>query len=375
MSYSNKSIYEQYGQFDNFLIVEFYFGSEEYVLYGNEIMGTFIYSQDERNELEKLKKEEAILDDERNVKICPSKVENFNKEELFKLEKEGFSTKSIRNIFSLDFRKVNRFAESGKKKLPRHMKIKAPTINSGVEHNKLLFGWLSSMYEKGEIFTPKKEIEYWAVRKHFNIQLDKEDYLEILKRNNDFKNKVRYKELELKIHELSITENEIKEYTKFLKEDRTYKKCIIDLEIQRSSEKIESVSKHYRAELDELRKCCYNFDEEILSFGKIPIYLTFERFVHIYARHVSETQIGERFRIQQNKTVFSYKFDDIRSLIKMIINDSSDEIQKHFKEYPEKDFLRLNKSPIYFDGHYYRVVIDQNGSLRDFHPLNENIEK
>lgn len=372
MSYTYQSIYNQYGQFDNFLTVEFYYDSEEYIKYGNEVMGTFLFSQEERTELEKLKAEKITINDERLIRISPSKLESFSDEEVMSLEKEGITTSSIRNIFSLDFRKVNRFAETGKKELPRHMKIKAPRINNGVELNKLLFGWLTSMYEKGQTFTPKKEIEYWAVRIHFKYNLDKEDYFDFLKRDSDFLNKVRFKELELKIHDLTISEEEIKEYAKLLIDDRQYRKKIIDLEIQRSSEKISNVSKHYGVELDELRKCCFNFEEDILSFGEKPIYLTFERFVHIYARHVSETQIGERFRILQNKTVFNYKFDDITSLIKMIIDEVSDDIQNHFKTYPEREYLRLNKTPVYFDGHYYRIAIDTNGSVKDFHPLNGN---
>jgi len=122
--------------------------------------------------------------------------------------------------------------------------------------------------------------------------------------------------------------------------------------------------------LENLKSICRGFDEKIIAFGQKIIFLEFERFVHIYARHVAETQIGERFA--GNKTVFQYKFDDIIRVIKMVVESVNDEIQEHFKQTPDRPFRRMGSRSIYIDGHYYRLEIEPNGMLKDFHPFNDD---
>ena len=62
-------------------------------------------------------------------------------------------------------------------------------------------------------------------------------------------------------------------------------------------------------------------------------------------------------------------------LFLLVIESEAKAIQEHFKQYPEKDFKRLGKRAIYYDGHYYRVDIDKEGKLLGFHPYNNNDDK
>lgn len=58
----------------------------------------------------------------------------------------------------------------------------------------------------------------------------------------------------------------------------------------------------------------------------------------------------------------------------MVVETVSDEIQSHFEQNPELPFRRIGKRAVYIDGHYYRLVIEPNGSIQDFHPYNINEE-
>lgn len=71
----------------------------------------------------------------------------------------------------------------------------------------------------------------------------------------------------------------------------------------------------------------YCFEEEVISYCEKIIYLDYERFLHIYARHVRETQMGGKFAV---KTIFRYQFDDIMHLIKAVLDVAHNDIQQHF---------------------------------------------
>jgi hypothetical protein len=371
MNFSLEEIYSMYGQYDKFVTLEFEYDSEEYQKFGFRLMGTFLFDLDDRTELEKTLKKDEIPRTDRKIKFSPSKLENLSAEQKTDLDKNGILTSSINTVWTSDLPRKNRFRETGKKEIQNVMHIKAPDFSGWDELNRVRFGFLNSRYSKGQALSPQENIQYWAFRNHFEIGKDREDYKENFENNSaEFKEKVRLEELRIKYQELSISEKEIEEFAKLVVQEIIYKNKIIDKEIASATEKIDEISKEFGSELENLKKICRGFDEKIIAFGEKIIFLEFERFVHIYARHVSETQIGERFA--ENKTVFQYKFDDIIQVIKMVIESVNDEIQEHFRQTPDRPFRRMGSRSIYIDGHYYRVQIEPNGMIMDFHPYNDD---
>lgn len=372
MNFSAEEIYSMYGQYDTFVTLEFQYNSDEYKRFGNRLMGVFFYTLEERKEYEEILQSGQIPRTDTKIKFSPSTIEKLSAENIEILDRYGIQASCINVISTFNRQRKNRFAEKGTKEIPNQITIQAPKIDGWQELNRLRFGFLNSIYKSEQPFTPNQEIEYWGLRTHLGLGTDLEDFLNIKNRDAEFLKKVRLVELDCKFQELSIVEEQIQEFAKLKVENIFYKKDVIDKEIQKSGENIKTVSDNFKTQIEELRKCCYPFEEDIIGFGKKPIYLTFERFVHIYARHVAETQIGERF--SGEKTVFQYKLDDIKYLIKMVVETVSDDIQKHFQETAEKSFIRIGKRAVYIDGHYYRIVIEPSGSILDFHPYNINEE-
>jgi len=183
---------------------------------------------------------------------------------------------------------------------------------------------------------------------------------------------VKYYELDAKLTDLNIEGDDIKELGSLIAERYIHKEKLIEDEIQKSRLKLSEAAEKYGDELKNLRKICHRFEEEIILFGDKLIYLDIERFLHIYARHVTETQLGGEFI---GKTVFQYKFDDIMRIIKMVVESEADNIQQYFKDNPNGEFRRIGKRSIYFDGQYYRVEIDKAGRLLTFHPYNNNDQR
>lgn len=81
-----------------------------------------------------------------------------------------------------------------------------------------------------------------------------------------------------------------------------------------------------------------------------------------------QKKVGERFA---ERTIFQYKFNDVRRIIKTVIESVYDEIKEHFNERPTEVLNVLERS-ICYDGNYYRVEIEPGGRLLTFHPLNDN---
>lgn len=370
MNFSYEEIYSMYGQYDKFVALEFHYDTDEFKRFGSGLMGVFLFTLEERQKLEEVLKWGQVPRTDCKIKFSPSELEKLSAENIELLDRYGIQVSSVDIISSSNRPRKNRFIEKGIKDIPNQITIQAPKFSGWQELNRVRFGVLNSILKRGKPFTPFQEIEYWGLRSHFEINKDLEDFKHLQNKDSEFLKKVRLVELQSKYQELTMNEEEIQEIANLILEKMLYKKAVIEQEIQKSGENIQKVIEGYKEKIDELKKCCSSFEESIIGFGDKPIYLTFERFVHIYARHVSETQIGERF--SGDKTVFQYKLDTIKYLIKMVIDSVSDQIQEHFKSTPEQPFRRIGKRAVYIDGHYYRVVIEPDGSILDFHPYNRN---
>ncbi|MCF4102844.1 hypothetical protein L1I30_14290 [Gillisia sp. M10.2A] len=371
MRYSYEEIYFHFGQYDIFTTVQFQFDSEEYQKYGIRLMGTFRYELEERAELESIIINPEVPRTDKKVKFIPSEIETLTDEQKVELDRDGIQASSISSISTLNLERQNRFSKKGTKEIQNVHNIKAPSFSGWAELYQVQFGFLNRRYNDGEELAPPEKIEYWSLRKRFQIENDKQDYIEnVLDVDDKTKKKIRFQELSSKMQDYSISGDEIKEFAKLWIEESDEKDKIINREIQRSSQSLKKVAEEYELELNSLKKICNRFEEKVLLFGKKKVFLNFERFVHIYARHVSETQIGERFAL--NKTVFQYKFEDILRVIEMVLDSISDEIQAHFESNPNSVFRRMGARSVYIDGHYYRVEIESNGLLKDFHPYNDD---
>ena len=98
---------------------------------------------------------------------------------------------------------------------------------------------------------------------------------------------------------------------------------------------------------------------------KFPIWWNLERFLHIYLRHVKETNVGERF---VGKSLFKYSFKNVRRIVSAVIKQEYEEIEKHFATGTKSNFKRQGKRAVYYDGVYYRFEIDYTGLIVVFHP-------
>ena len=101
------------------------------------------------------------------------------------------------------------------------------------------------------------------------------------------------------------------------------------------------------------------FEPDILLYGKKQVYWDIDSYLHITMRHVKQLQLGHF----KDRTPFPYRFEDLETLIHQVLGTIEHEIERHFSEKPGKNFLRLGKMSVFFNGDYYCLQINKEGRL------------
>jgi hypothetical protein len=373
MNFSNEEIYSMYGQYDKFVCVDFRKDSESYEKYGASLMGNFKYLREERDSLIETLSLKEIPRTEKSILFTPSEFEKLTEAQIEDLDKNGFLCSDIDAVSSRISQNSNRYKTKGTKDIPNTINIEIDS-RDWQDSQKITYGFLKARYSKNKQLSPRELDEYFGLRTYYNDNTTDAEYKAAVFESDGvkLKNGIRLYELKAKFFDAQITDDEMLEYITLIYEEHKQKKKIIKTELNRTNQKLSELAAKYGDEIENLEKISLSFNEQILLFGEKLVFLDFERFVHIYTRHVTETHISDKYA---GKTVFQYKFDDIMRLISAVLDSASKDIEQHFKDNPEKQYVRLGSRSIYYDGHYYRVEIENTGRILTFHPYNNNEEK
>lgn len=373
MNFSYEELYSMYGQYDTFISIVFHRNSDSFHKFGSTLIGVIKYTLEERTELESVLKQDEIPRTEKEIRFYPSELEKLLPEQLEFIDKTGFLCSDIFEVSSVNLPRQNRFIERKKKEIQNTINIEIDS-RDWQDINQITFGFLNSRFVKGNPLSPNEMNQYLGLREYYkkgNLNSPFKD-LAYQEDGVSLKTEVRFFELKSKFEDLVIDEKDMKEFAQLIISKHSYREKLITEELKKTSERLVQLSHEFGDQIEKLKDICHKYDERVVLFGEKLIYLNFERFLHIYIRHVIETKVGDRFK---GKTVFQYKFDDIIRIISLVMDVASKDIQDHFKNQPEANYRRMGKRSIYFDGHYYRIEISTNGSLLTFHPYNNNEEK
>ena len=100
----------------------------------------------------------------------------------------------------------------------------------------------------------------------------------------------------------------------------------------------------------------------------VPIYLDLEMLLHIYIRHTKETFLNKSN--YKGRTLFQYKLEDIKTLLKCVLQVVEEEIKEHFvyiaSGMVDKNFHRKK---IFYNDDCYQLRIRVDGRIMQFHQL------
>lgn len=365
MDYSIEDIYRYSGQYDKVVTIEFKINSESYKRYGNHITGIFLYTPKERRTLQENISEENDIRTNGYVKF-KELLKNVPEEQREELLTKGISSSDIHSILQFNTDTENVYAKKEIKELPKPLEIK---VDLSDWDDSLTLGLYQQYMKTGYDLCPFENDENIALI----LMRLKEDSPQKKKIINDFtdentgklKSSIRFEYLKKKfITTTGLSEDEKAEFNDILKEIAEYRAEVLKNELQKSTEKFKEIGVNYPNNLAKLVALTSSFQSERLTHNKKPVWWDYDRFIHIYIRHVSEIQTGERF---EEKSVFQYKFKDIKRLVVSVLKTVQDEIQEHFEKTPDKPFKRHGEMSVYYEGDYYVIDIAPDGRLMTFY--------
>ncbi|MDR7210961.1 hypothetical protein [Flavobacterium piscis] len=364
--YSKENIYKNTGQFDKIVSVTFRFNSDSHKKYGPYIVGKFYYTPKERAENQHIVNNPNHEHTHGLIKFIASDSPEISHENKEYLKFDGLETSNIIEILGFNAPAENKFIKTELRDLPTPMTINSSFTKEDDADDMML--WLNNQRLKNGYKLIKEEMnQHNAIlyRKYEN-RIIKPEEIALFRdsKTSQIKPELNYYYLNSKLEHGTITDEELEELKKLIDQNAVDKIQIIKQELEKSSEKWKKMGIDQKAALSILVQFAIHFETHRLTSGKIPIWWDFERFVHIFMRHVNETKIGERFEI---KTVFQYRLKDIKSLIKIVLGIAEKEINRHFDTKPGIEFKRQGERGIYFDGDYYSFRIDKDGKLMTFH--------
>lgn len=360
MEYSQKYIYQNYGQFDNVITINIFENSAEFNKYGETIIGCVRYKKEERALLQESLTSEIDLQKLNKLKIDDN-ISNLEPSVKYDLFYDGINIESIQSIYSIPFSNANAYNCKEIREIPEPMLIKfdsrgfdVPKAFIGLNKQRRKSGCLLTSFEE------KQDISYHIIANNYQVP---ENFIEF----RDDK-EVRYHVLDYKfLYTDLLTEEEDLEYKKLISE-RTKESVNILIKILNSESNNDLSFLNGRKDIIQiLTSLVTYFKPERITSTKVPVWWNLERYLHIILGHVS----GLQFCIKnKDNTSFQYHFKDVKELIKDILISLSDEIDIHFKEYPGTDFKRQGGMSYYYRGDFYVVHIRKDGLLQTIYKNN-----
>ena len=357
-SFCCEDLYEIVGKDQFMSTFGFKMGTDASSKFGQSVTGVIFYDKDEL-ELFKRRNEEEIELGDRRVKI-DSPMPELTIAQREDLKYGGLLVEDIEYVSFIPYKRTEERHESGEKKVPNIIYIPYKD-DPKVDYDILYQNYIASKINS------KTEL----------IPYEKEKFIGItLGINEGHIDSRLLKHLGFDVEKVQACANiwyhlyKTKERRKRISEKEKSK--LADLEFIRGSENIirlfneiknsgvnsEKLSKS-RPVFETIISSMSKFEPSILLYGKKQIFWDIDSYLHIAMRHVKQLQIG-RFK---NKSPFPYKFEDLQNLIEKVLGKIEDEIKRHFDEKPGKEFKRVGKMSVLFNGDYYCLQIDNEGRL------------
>lgn len=365
MDYTIEDIYRYSGQYDKVVTIEFKTNSESYKRYGNHITGIFLYTPKERKTLQEDISEEKDIRTDGYVKF-KELLHNVPDEQREELLTKGLLNSDIHSILQFNTDTENVYAKQETKELPKPIEIK---VDLSDWDDSLTLGLYQQYMKTGYDLCPFENDENIALIL-MRLKDDNPKKQEIIddftdKNTGKLKSSIRFEYLKKKyVTPVGLSKEEKEDFDAILKEIAEYRAEILKSELQKSTEKFKEIGVNYPNNLAKLIALTSSFQSERLTHNKKPVWWDYERFIHIYIRHVSEIQTGERF---EEKSVFQYKFKDIKRLVVNVLKTVQGEIQEHFEKSPDKPFKRHGEMSVYYEGDYYVIHVAPDGRLMAFY--------
>lgn len=362
MDYSEEEIYLLVGKQDKTANVTFKTESESYNLYGPHVTVLFLYNQFEREELdERVKNPDNRTAGKIKVRHLTSSLD---KEKILRLETDGINTEDISSIFYFKHDERNTFHSTEKRSITK-IEVPIHTQPKGRDYD-WMYGFSRRLVNEGTGLSPKERAFYLAGKLFYEPEeLTESEQKEIAPTEGTFHADVEWEFLSIKYKREEVTEEDKKRMIQLMRKKDIEDMDLLDKYLKETGSSLSKLSKEDIDTAVKLLMRIQRYRERHFNVvGKFPIYLDVDRYLHVHMRHVEEMKINKHF---EHKSNIQWEEDDVLIVIEKVLDKINDEIQKYFENNPGKRYSRYGKQSIYFEGDYYTLHIEPNGSISTFH--------
>ncbi|MFA6245583.1 MAG: hypothetical protein WC615_01500 [Mucilaginibacter sp.] len=359
--YSIEEIYEIVGRDDKTAQLQFIPGTGSFEKFGSDLTVTFLYTQKEREAMDKLVKEKSQTPGFIKAEYL---LWELNPELVQELRETGIDSNDISSISYFKGKPDNTFHS---KELRSIKKLEIPMKIQGKGRDcDWVYGFKKKLVKENVGLPPKDRNLYLALKIYFDkADLTEAERLEIYKDDDLMYAGVEWEYLKIKLQREEITDDEVKRLAVLLKEKEANDRFILDKYLQEAGSSLQKLVKNNIDQaVDLLLKVSQFHERKFNASGTVPVYLDIDGFLHIYMRHAAEMKINKHFEHKDN---FQWAIDDITTVMENVIKEINSELQEYFANNPNKRYSKYGDQSIYFQGDYYTLHIEPSGRISTFH--------
>jgi hypothetical protein len=360
--YTIEEIYILVGREDKTASVQFIPGTSSYQKYGPYITVTFLYTQDEREKMDEMIKEEPFTHS--GIVKAEYLLNDIAPELIKELKETGIDTEHIWSISYFTAEPKNTF-HSVELRTIKKIQIPLEVKPKGGDYD-WVYGFNKKLVREGIGITPQQRSLYLALKLYYEeAELTDHERQEIYVAENQLVEQVEWEFLQIKLHREEISEKEIERLGQMINKRKKANMAVLDKYLQQVGSSLKKLAKDNIDQAVKLLMEVEKFkDRKLNVMGKIPVYLDIDGFLHVYMRHVEEMKVNDRFEHKDN---FQWATEDVLTVMEKVIQAIDKEVQTFFVERPNTRYSRYGRESIYFEGDYYTLHIEPDGRISTFH--------
>jgi len=370
MDYTIEEIYASVGKEDKTAGLTFKFESDTYNTFGQFITVVFLYTQKEREAMDKLIQNNPW----NNHGYVRAKFLGLDleKEKLTVQSEKGINSEDISEILYFKTPSKNTFHSEDKREIHK-IEVPMKSQSKGRDFD-WMYGFSKKQVNDGIGFSPRERAFYLGGKIYYEPdELTNEEKQEIYQEDRTLDVKIEWELLQIKYIREEISDEEKKRLAELYGIMKSESFDILNKYLQDAGSSLKKLAKENIDQAAELLMKVMQFKERRFTvMSKYPIYIDLDSYLHIYMRHVEEFQVTKHFEDKDN---FQWNEEDVFTVMGHVLKAVEKEYDIFREKNPNKRYSRYGDYSMYFEGDYYTFHIETNGRISTFHKNRKQPEK